>query len=134
MNLIKFYIVCLFENAFSVLFNFISRKSACRGPRIPDDVLPPRSQSSASSAQTASAASVCQEALKKRGRKRKPFPLPEASTSTSTVVAETRQETSAQLQLEGAKIIVLESGQQVINLTAEEAKQLGIQDLSGNGS
>ena len=43
---------------------------------------------------------------------------------------ETRQQPGAQLQLEGAKIIVLEDGQQVINLTADEAKQLGIQELT----
>ena len=87
--------------------------------RIPDDVLPPRSIPSSSSTSIPSPAQVQgQEGPKKRGRKRKVLED-----------QQTRPAESSKL-LQGAKILVLEDGQQVLNLTSEEAKELGIHQLS----
>ena len=56
------------------------------------------------------------EGPKKRGRKRKVEPKVESVESAKLI--------------QGAKILVLEDGQQVLNLTSEEAKELGIHQLS----
>lgn len=85
--------------------------------RIPDDVLPPRSIPNSSGTSIPSPAQVlASEGPKKRGRKRKVEPKVESVESAKLI--------------QGAKILVLEDGQQVLNLTSEEAKELGIHQLS----
>ena len=90
-------------------------KSSGLRNRIPDDVLPPKSNPGS----TSSALPSQEKTPRKRGQKRKN--LEEAVSTTTEVPAKL---------LEGAKIVVLEDGQQVMHLTSDEAKELGIHQLT----
>ena len=109
-------------------FPIFSIKSA----RIPDDVLPPRAQIHPSSGNV----SVTVEAKKSLKRKRKlqkldPEEENKAENSQEIVLASSSQaETSNNLLtlLESGKYLLLEDGQQLMEITEEQAQQLGIQN------
>ena len=91
-----------------------------KSKRIPDDVLPPCTSAIGSESL---AADETGSPSKKRGRKRKhTVVIPDMTNPEETVAVEA---TFSSL-LESGNVILLEDNQQVVEITAEQAQQLGI--------
>jgi hypothetical protein len=92
-----------------------------KSKRIPDEVLPPCT--SAIGSESLAAADETGSPAKKRGRKRKhTVVIPDMTNPEETVQVEA---TFSSL-LESGNVILLEDNQQVVEITAEQAQQLGI--------